>query len=135
VAQFQARADQAEIFNRPGWEAVDSPDHQSRHDPQEREAIALPYLHTWTAIHFNRILGQFSASTQREPSVPDGAGVRRVLDRLSAGERALAVGHSPTNEAAVFDLTGKIVAPLSTGRSCSSSPRDSTPGLSRYRDG
>jgi hypothetical protein len=42
-------------------------------------------------------------------------GLLRVLERLSDGERALAVGHSPTNEAAVFGLTGQLVAPLAKG--------------------
>ena len=44
-----------------------------------------------------------------------GAGLGRVLGRLGDGERALAVGHSPTNEAAVLGLTGAIVAPLGKG--------------------
>ena len=44
-----------------------------------------------------------------------GAGLRRVLERLGEGERALAVGHSPTNEAAVLGLTGELVAPISKG--------------------
>jgi broad specificity phosphatase PhoE len=44
-----------------------------------------------------------------------GAALRRVLDGLSDGGRALVVGHSPTNEAAVLGLTGEIVAPLSKG--------------------
>jgi hypothetical protein len=38
-----------------------------------------------------------------------------VLERLGDGERALAVGHSPTNEAAVLGLTGELVAPLAKG--------------------
>jgi arylsulfatase len=42
-------------------------------DPQEREPLNLPYLHSWTAVHFNRILGEFRASVQREPLVPAGA--------------------------------------------------------------
>jgi arylsulfatase len=42
-------------------------------DPQEREAISLPHLHTWTAHHFNRILGDFEASLRREPLIPAGA--------------------------------------------------------------
>jgi len=41
--------------------------------------------------------------------------LRRVLERLGEGERALVVGHSPTNEAAVLGLTGKLVAPLAKG--------------------
>ena len=44
-----------------------------------------------------------------------GAALRRVFDRLEDGGRALAVGHSPTNEAAVFALTGEIVGPLQNG--------------------
>jgi broad specificity phosphatase PhoE len=44
-----------------------------------------------------------------------GAALRRVLDGLPDEGRALAVGHSPTNEAAVLGLTGEIVAPLAKG--------------------
>ncbi|MDJ0498977.1 MAG: histidine phosphatase family protein [Acidimicrobiia bacterium] len=42
-------------------------------------------------------------------------GLRRTFDRLEEGQRALALGHSPTNEAAVFGLTGVIIAPMSKG--------------------
>lgn len=45
-----------------------------------------------------------------------GAALRRVLDLLDDGERALVVGHSPTNEAAVYGLTGQDVQPLDKGR-------------------
>jgi hypothetical protein len=38
-----------------------------------------------------------------------------VRDRLGDGERALVVGHTPTNEAAVLGLTGELVAPLDKG--------------------
>ena len=44
-----------------------------------------------------------------------GAALRRVLERLPDGGKALAVGHSPTNEAAVLGLTGEIVEPLGKG--------------------
>jgi broad specificity phosphatase PhoE len=44
-----------------------------------------------------------------------GAALGRVLERLADGQRALAVGHSPTNEAAVLGLTGQLVAPLAKG--------------------
>ena len=44
-----------------------------------------------------------------------GAALGRVLERLGEGERALVVGHSPTNEAAVLGLTGELVAPLAKG--------------------
>ena len=38
-----------------------------------------------------------------------------MLDALPDGGRALVVGHSPTNEAAVLGLTGEIVDPISKG--------------------
>jgi broad specificity phosphatase PhoE len=44
-----------------------------------------------------------------------GEALRRVLERLDDGETALVVGHSPTNEAAVFGLTGEIVEQMSKG--------------------
>ena len=51
----------------------------------------------------------------REDSERLAAGLGRVLARLNEGERALAVGHSPTNEAAVFGFAGEIVAPIAKG--------------------
>ena len=39
-------------------------------DPQEREPVSLPYLHSWVATHFNRLIGQYQASLQREPLIP-----------------------------------------------------------------
>ena len=44
-----------------------------------------------------------------------GEGLRRVFEMLDDGERALAVAHSPTSEAAVFGLTGEIIEPLGKG--------------------
>jgi broad specificity phosphatase PhoE len=44
-----------------------------------------------------------------------GAALGRVLERLADGQRAMAVGHSPTNEAAVLGLTGQLVASLAKG--------------------
>ena len=39
-------------------------------DPQEREPLHLPYLHSWTVTHFNKLIAEFQASIQREPPVP-----------------------------------------------------------------
>jgi broad specificity phosphatase PhoE len=50
-----------------------------------------------------------------EDSAVLGAALGRVLDALPEGGRALVVGHSPTNEAAVLGLTGEIVEPISKG--------------------
>ena len=44
-----------------------------------------------------------------------GAALQRVLERLPEGGRALAAGHSPTNEAAILGLTGQLVPPLAKG--------------------
>jgi hypothetical protein len=42
-------------------------------DAQEREPASQPQLHSWGAKHFNRIIGEFHASVQREPLMPIGA--------------------------------------------------------------
>jgi hypothetical protein len=44
-----------------------------------------------------------------------GSALQRVLDRLSENGRALVVGRSPTNEAAVPGLTGEIIVPMGKG--------------------
>ena len=44
-----------------------------------------------------------------------GAALRGVVASLPDGGRALVVGHSPTNEAAVAGLTGQTVEPLDKG--------------------
>ena len=47
-------------------------------DPQEREPVAIPHLHTWAATHFNKIIGEFEASVRREPLIPAGAPLDHV---------------------------------------------------------
>jgi arylsulfatase A-like enzyme len=47
-------------------------------DPQEREPVSLPHLHTWTVAHFNRIMGEFEASVRHEPLIPAGAPLDHV---------------------------------------------------------
>jgi arylsulfatase A-like enzyme len=47
-------------------------------DPQEREPVSLPHLHTWTATHFSRIIGEFQSSVAREPLTPAGAPLDHV---------------------------------------------------------
>lgn len=42
-------------------------------DPQEREVVSLPYGHTWTVAHFNRLIGDYAASVARETLIPAGA--------------------------------------------------------------
>jgi broad specificity phosphatase PhoE len=50
-----------------------------------------------------------------EDSAALAAALRRVFEALPEGGRALVVGHSPTNEAAVLGLAGEIVEPISKG--------------------
>jgi len=50
-----------------------------------------------------------------EDSAELAAALRRVLGAVPEGGRALVVGHSPTNEAAVLGLTGEIVEPIPKG--------------------
>ena len=65
--------------------------------------------------------GDLAAMRSLDPEFVDeeaaalGSALGRVLERLEDGQRALAVGHTPTNEAAVLGLTGQLVAPLSKG--------------------
>lgn len=44
-----------------------------------------------------------------------GAALRAVVESLPEGGRAMVVGHSPTNEAALAGLTGQAVKPLAKG--------------------
>ena len=43
------------------------------------------------------------------------AALGRILAALPDGGRALVVGHSPTNEAAVLGLTGQVIEPMGKG--------------------
>ena len=75
----------------------------------------------WRAVAKEAVGGDLGAMRAVDPGFVDeeattlGAALGRVLDRLQDGQRALAVGHSPTNEAAVLGLTGEQVAPLTKG--------------------
>ena len=75
----------------------------------------------WRAAYRKAGSGALGALRQADPELVAedsellGAALRRVLDGLADGGRALVVGHSPTNEAAVLGLTGEIVAPLGKG--------------------
>jgi broad specificity phosphatase PhoE len=60
-------------------------------------------------------LGEADPELVEEDSAALAAALRRVVDGLRHGGRALVVGHSPTNEAAVFGLAGEIVDPISKG--------------------
>jgi broad specificity phosphatase PhoE len=75
----------------------------------------------WRALSKEAGGGDLAAMRSVDPEFVDeeatalGASLGRVLERLEDGQRALAVGHTPTNEAAVLGLTGQLVAPLAKG--------------------
>jgi arylsulfatase len=52
-------------------------------DPHEREPFAHRYLHTWTAVHFGRLIAEFQASMAREPPILPGAALDYVPSRSS----------------------------------------------------
>ncbi len=75
----------------------------------------------WKAAYEKAGSGELEAMRSADPELVEkdsstlASGLRRVLDRLSEGGRALVVGHSPTNEAAVLGLTGELVESMSKG--------------------
>jgi broad specificity phosphatase PhoE len=75
----------------------------------------------WRAAYEKTGSGALEALREADPelvvedSAALAAALRRVLDALPEGGRALVAGHSPTNEAAVLGLTGEIVKPISKG--------------------
>jgi broad specificity phosphatase PhoE len=75
----------------------------------------------WRAAYERAGSGTLKALRNADPELVEedstvlGAALRGVLDRLADGGRALVVGHSPTNEAAVLGLTGHEVSPLGKG--------------------
>jgi broad specificity phosphatase PhoE len=75
----------------------------------------------WRSAYQSAGSGELQALREADPGLVAedserlGAALRRVLDRLPDGGRALVVGHSPKNEAAILGLTGEIVAPLGKG--------------------
>ena len=52
-------------------------------DPKERKAYDFPYMHSWTGVHFGKILKEYAHSVQREPLIPAGAPLNYVPIRKS----------------------------------------------------
>jgi broad specificity phosphatase PhoE len=75
----------------------------------------------WRALYREAGSGELEAMRSTDPgfvaeeAAALGAALGRVLEGLGDGDRALAVGHSPTNEAAVLGLTGTLITPLAKG--------------------
>ncbi|MBW3602878.1 MAG: hypothetical protein KY434_09305, partial [Actinobacteria bacterium] len=75
----------------------------------------------WRAAYAEAGSGELDALREADPDLFEedsaalGAALRRVLDFLADGQRALVVGHSPMSEAAILHVTGEQVPPLSKG--------------------
>ena len=75
----------------------------------------------WKAAYQEAGSGELEALRGADPELVEedsatlAAALRRVFGRVGDGGRALVVGHSPTNEAAVLGLTGTVVAPMAKG--------------------
>ena len=75
----------------------------------------------WRAAYKKAGSGTLAALREADPELVAedserlGTALGLVLDAVPDGGRALVVGHSPTNEAAVLGLTAKTVEPLAKG--------------------
>lgn len=75
----------------------------------------------WRAAYAKAGRGDLGSLRQADPDLVSAdstklaAELRRLFDLLSDDERALAIGHSPTLEAAVLGLTGEVIDPLGKG--------------------
>lgn len=86
------------------------------------EALRSDVEDRWRAAYQRAGAGDLASLRDADPELvaTDSAalaeGLRTIFGLLADGEQALAVGHSPTNEAAVYGLTGVIIPPLGKGQ-------------------
>ena len=91
----------------------------------------------WREIYSETGSGELSAFEEADPDFVQteakqlSAALRRLFDSLDEDGRALAVGHSPTSEAAVYGLSGQQVAPLGKGEGILITQRDGDYELER----
>jgi broad specificity phosphatase PhoE len=75
----------------------------------------------WLAAYSDAGAGDLASLRAVDPDLVEedaeilGRALMAMIEELGDGERGLAIGHSPTNEAAVYGLTGIIVPPLAKG--------------------
>jgi broad specificity phosphatase PhoE len=85
------------------------------------EALRSRFEDRWRAAYGKAGAGDLASLRRADPdlvaedSLALSAGLRQLIAILPDGGRALVVGHSPTNEAAIYGLTGHIVDPLGKG--------------------
>ncbi len=84
-------------------------------------ALRSAFEDRWRAAYKQAGAGDLDSLRAADPELVEedsaalSAALRRILDALPDGGRALVVGHSPTNEAAVLGLTGITIPPLPKG--------------------
>ena len=89
------------------------------------EALRSVMEDRWRAAYRTAGAGDLESLRAADPELvaADSAtiaeGLRTIFSMLPDGDRALAVGHSPTNEAAVYGLTGVVVASMGKGETVS----------------
>ena len=75
----------------------------------------------WRAAYRNAGAGDLGSLRRVAPELVEedsrviGDALRSMLGQLIDGQRGIAIGHSPTNEAGVYGLTGEIIEPLGKG--------------------
>ncbi|MDH3293062.1 MAG: hypothetical protein OER95_01930 [Acidimicrobiia bacterium] len=85
------------------------------------EALRSTVEDRWRDAYHKAGAGDLASLRSADPDLvaTDSAalaeGLRSLLAMVPDGGRALAVGHSPTNEAAVLGLTGTMIPPLGKG--------------------
>jgi uncharacterized protein DUF3302/sulfatase-like protein len=75
-------------------------------DPKERRALDVPYLHSWTAVHFGKILKDFAESVKARAADPSGC----TADPRSGARRLAAMNFIDIFPWIVFVLVLAIVA-------------------------
>jgi hypothetical protein len=82
------------------------------------DGLGSPVEDRWRAAAKAAGTGRIDAVREQDPELVDqesrrlGAAARDLLASLPKDGRALAVGHSPLIEAAVYGLTGQVIEPL-----------------------
>jgi broad specificity phosphatase PhoE len=82
------------------------------------EGLASPVEDRWRKAAKAAGTGRIDAIRKHDPDLVDeesvrlAQAVRELLAAIPEGGRALAVGHSPLIEAAVYGLTGRVIEPL-----------------------
>lgn len=86
-------------------------------EPQLRSSVEDRWRDAYHQAGGNRIADfrRVAPSLVAEDSAMLADGLRGVVRRLEEDQRALVVGHSPTNEAAVYGLTSTEIDPLGKG--------------------